>query len=392
QFVAWLEVANQADTPAPPAGPAAEAAEALDSLDLVLLAAIQEIETLRGAPLTPADLEEHLKRVWSCSFARFASAEQERLGAFFVKRGRVLPDTIYPDAARRRELYRLGLPPRQGAAFLAIAARIEERMRQLEAFSRWTPEERFVFIKELADLAQLSSSFRFQTAHVEDWSEVLRWWLQMPGARQPRANEVQSWLRMATSDFEYRLGTAIGAVLSSIWNRVRGDTFAVPNLEEWRAATDLPWAAIWIRELLAWGTLEPLVAFLMATNRVPTRDDAQRRIPEYLAWLEARDGALLEADIYHPQRLREWAEEGRARRVREAEVPLGIAAVAVGEFPPGSPSYPVVALATGDVVTWLDPAGYALARSRQSKSSARVENYQRAWFSPPSAQVTLAIW
>jgi len=32
-------------------------------LDLVLIAAIQEIETLRGTPLEPAELEQHLKRV-----------------------------------------------------------------------------------------------------------------------------------------------------------------------------------------------------------------------------------------------------------------------------------------------------------------------------------------
>ena len=47
-------------------------------------------------------------------------------------------------------------------------------------------------------------------------------WLHAPiSRRQPLADEVQSWLRMATSDFEYRLGTAIGTVFSSIWNRVR---------------------------------------------------------------------------------------------------------------------------------------------------------------------------
>ena len=392
QFLAWLEVANHPDTPPPPAGAAADAAEALDSVDLVLLAAIQEIETLRGAPLAPAELEEHLKRVWSCSFARFASAEQERLGGFFVKRGRVLPDSMYPDAARRRELYRLGLPPRQGATFLTTAARIEDQLRLLEAFPRWTPEERFTFIKGLADLVQETPGFRFRTAHIADWSEVLRWWLQAPDARQPGADEVQSWLRMATGDFEYRLGTAIGTVLSSIWNRVRGDALEVPNLEAWRAATGLPWSAIWIRELLAWGSLEPLVAYLMAMNCAATRREALALLPEYHAWLQARDGTLIEEDIYHPQRLREWAEEVRPRRVPEAEFPLEIAAVAVGEFPPRSPAYPVVALINDDRVTWLDPAGYVLAHSRQPDSAARIETHQRASFSPSSSQVSLVTW
>lgn len=392
QFLAWLEVANHPDTPAPPAGAAADAAEALDSVDLVLLAAIQEIEALRSAPLAPAELEAHLKRVWSCSFARFASAEQERLGGFFVKRGSILPERMYPDAARRRELYRLGLPPRQGAAFLKTAARIEEQLRTLDVFPRWTPEERFAFVRGLGDLVQETPGFRFRTTGIADWSEVLRWWLQVPGARHPRADEVQSWLRMATGDFEYRLGTAIGTVLSSIWNRVRGDALEVPNLEEWRAATGLPWSAIWIRELLAWGTLEPLVAYLMATNRAATRLEGQTRLPEYIAWLEARDGTLIEADVYHPQRLHEWADVHHPQRVLKAEIPSTIAAVAIGEFPPSAPACPVVSLVNDDRVNWLDPAGYVLAHSRQPNSGTRIAPHQRAWFHPSASQVTLTAW
>ena len=318
QFLQWLDEANQPDVPAPPPGATAEAAEALDSVDLILLAAIQEIEELRGAPLTPADLELHLKRVWSNSFARFASVEQERLGTFFVKRGMVIPERMYPEAARRRELYRLGLPPRKGAAFLATAAIIEERLRQLDSFPRWTGEERFDYIEKLADLVRQSNGFQFRTK-VADWVEVLRWWLQAPKAREPKAEEVQSWLRMATSDFEYRLGTAVGTVLSSIWNRVRGDALEVPNLDQWRTATGLPWAAIWIREMLAWGTLEPLVAFLMANNRASKRQEALERLPDYHAWLVARDGTQIEEDIYHPQRLRSWGKRfihGACRRPR----------------------------------------------------------------------------
>jgi hypothetical protein len=197
---------------------------------------------------------------------------------------------------------------------------------------------------------------------------------------------------MATSDFEYRLGTAIGAVLSSIWNRVRGDALAVPNLDEWRAATGLPWSAIWIRELLAWGTLEPLVAYVMATNRAATRHEALARLPEYLVWLEARDGTLIEQDIYHPQRLREWADETRPHRMFEAEAQAEIAAVAVGEFPSRSPAYPVFSLIHEDRVSWLDPAGYVLAYSRQLDSAPRIAPLQRAWFHPTASQVSLATW
>jgi hypothetical protein len=157
-------------------------------------------------------------------------------------------------------------------------------------------------------------------------------------------------------------------------------------------ATGLSWSAIWIRELIAWGSLEPLVAYLMATNQAATRQEALARLSDYHVWLQARAGALMEEDIYHPQRFREWAEEDRPRSVPEGESASEIAAVSVGHFPPRSPSYPVIALTEDERVTWLDPAGYALAHSRQPDSSVRIVNHQRAWFSPSSQQVSLETW
>ena len=118
----------------------------------------------------------------------------------------------------------------------------------------------------------------------------------------------------------------------------------------------------------------------MATNRAATRQEALARLPEYLTWLETRDGTLIESDIYHPQRLRKWAEEFRSPRSPEADLATEIAAVAVGGFPPRSPAYPVVSVIGGDRVSWFDPAGYVLAHSQQPDSNALIVNHQRAWF------------
>jgi hypothetical protein len=391
QFLEWLEVANQPEIPNVPTTPHEEASEALDSVDFILLSAIQESENLLGTQLSRADLETHLKRVWSCSFARFASSDQERLGEFFVRRGIVIPERIYPNPERRLELYRLGLPPRQGAAFLETAADIEIQLRKLNDFPHWTAEERFEFIKGLAEQVQSTPGFRFRTK-VANWGEVLRWWLQVPGAREPNANEVQSWLHTATGDFEYRLGTALGTVLSAIWNQAQGDSLEVPSLDQWQSETNLPWTAMWIRELLAWGSLEPVVAYLMATNRATTRAEALLRLPEYRAWLQARDGDVFEEQIYHPRNLRDWARSIEPEKDSEPEVGQQIEANSVGRFPVETNWYPVVSIFDSTGVSWIDPAGYVLARSRRESVTQPMARHQRAYFNPSLNSVSFTDW
>ena len=56
-----------------------------------------------------------------------------------------------------------------------------------------------------------------------------------------------------------------------------GGMGGMPTLETWRATTGLPWIGFWFRELLRWGTLDPLVAFALAQGLARTRDERVSR-------------------------------------------------------------------------------------------------------------------
>jgi len=391
-FLAWLEQANHPDAPPPAPGATAELAETLDSLDLVLLAAITEAEGLRNAALTPAELETHLQRVWSCTFAHFAADQEEQLGRYFLRRGLALPSRIYPSGTVRRELYRLGLPPRQGTGFLRLVGQIEAMLHELDQFPVWDAEARFAFIERLANLVQQTPGFQFRVQADEPWPAVLRWWMQAPDARPPEAEQVQTWLRMATVDFEYRLGTAVGTAMAAIWTRVSGQQVAVPNLDEWQALSGLAWSALWLREMLAWGTLEPLVAFLVATRRERTRAVAAARVPTYAEWFRARYRTPTGDDIYHPLRMRRWAATAYPEVPSPVPGPTELPATVQGRFPAGTEEYPVISLSRETGLDWLDPAGYVLARTDRARAGEVLGHHLRGVLRWQSGLVALTDW
>jgi hypothetical protein len=214
----------------------------------------------------------------------------------------------------------------------------------------------------------------------------------VPGARPPEAGEVQTWLRMATVDFEYRLGTAIGTAMAAIWTRVSGQQVAVPDLDEWQALSGLAWSALWLREMLAWGTLEPLVAFLVATRREPTRAAAAARVPAYAEWFRARYPTPTGDEIYHPLRMRRWASAAYPNAPAPAARPTELPATAAGRFPAGTEEYPVVSLVRENTIEWLDPAGYVLARTAQTPAGNTVGDRLRGFLRWHDGLVRLTDW
>jgi hypothetical protein len=159
-----------------------------------------------------------------------------------------------------------------------------------------------------------------------------------------------------------------------VWNRVHGDEPVVPTLDEWREVTGLPWAAFWLRELLSWGTLEPVVAFMIAQGgvsaTVTTRRDAEGYIGRYYDWHLARFPGAAPDDFFHPARLADWYREefGEALQARDAE-PENIGVSLARDFPRTSPdTYSVLPGELPDRVVWLDAAGYRLAESPKPTS------------------------
>lgn len=67
------------------------------------------------------------------------------------------------------------------------------------------------------------------------------------------------------------LGSVLGLMLDLVGDE--GPTRAL-EIDDW-PRSGMPWTAFWLKELLLWGTLEPMAAFLLARGDAIDRPSAE---------------------------------------------------------------------------------------------------------------------
>jgi hypothetical protein len=97
----------------------------------------------------------------------------------------------------------------------------------------------------------------------------------------------------------------LGAVTGSLLNENRNASEPLA-LDDWQSS-GLPWIGCWIKELLAWGTLDPAASYLLSKQIVETRTEAAARAVQYY------ENASIHADprnreLLDPRRIRDWVQ------------------------------------------------------------------------------------
>jgi len=128
-----------------------ELIEYLDSLDFNLLSCIEEIEQINDE-VSNDELEQNLIRIWRSSFARYVSEREELWGEIFQRRGMALKNTVYPDASLRRNLYRSGLPPREGRKLLDLYPELKKHLITGSDFALWDSESKVDYIVQIVEM------------------------------------------------------------------------------------------------------------------------------------------------------------------------------------------------------------------------------------------------
>lgn len=340
----------------------------LDSLDGLLIAAIQEVEQLRGTTLGSADLEAELQSVWRRTYAHIAAGEEARLAQSWLARGRVVTN-LYPDPDRRRQLYKASLPPRSGSILLDSANELRDALRAGSNYADLETDEKFEFVRDI--IARLSDipAFRVSTKlgkkrnPFTDWPTLLRWWLcKSTLRRQPKPKDLGPWFAFVSNNFIYRGNWGLGSLVGILLDR--GDEFGPVDaltIDDW-PRSGLPWIAFWLKELINWGTLDPVAAFLLARGNAIDRRQAETDAKQYYVALEKE---LTANDALDPRRIRTWVEGRRPSPVRRAPA-SNVMIVARLERPAGDyrvRKLSVMPLASTTGLSWIDPAGYTVARS-----------------------------
>lgn len=342
-------------------------ADTLDELDAFVMIALEELSLLEDT-LDGARAEAKLAALWQKTFTRAAAAQEAWLEEAIVRRGRAVVEDIYPDADERRRLYQYGFSPYVGRRFEAIAPLIADELSETSDYGRETPAQRLARFVALGELLKEDRGFGFRVRDtqtdqliLENWTDVLSWWMRAPEAEQPEPGELRAKQRFVADNLEFRLGVAIGAVVAQKWTEGAGDPLAVPSLAEWKATTGLPWFGFWARELLRWGTLDPFVAFALAQGRAKTREEAEGLRAAFEAWLLGETEDPSAEDLIDPQRFLAW-ERSLPARERERVEPVPEQAELTGTTG-ALRRYNVLPIAAEDEVLWVDAAGYELARS-----------------------------
>lgn len=373
----------------------------LDTLDHVLLTAVAELESTSSAKLSPNDIELELRKIWARSYAHFALSEEqkleemssgmagteplvrrpvskdEELEEMFVRRGKAIVD-VYPSREARRRLYYTSLPPRSGVQLLSLYPQIQDYLKSGEAYADWDRDQRFEYIQGAVELVGEVPRFAPESKVPEGagWQEVLHWWLD-PGwgldsnelvlssqpYKRPSPEKVPQWYHYVHQSFIYRFNWGLGSFSALALNELYGEEVFVASIEDW-PLTGLPWIVFWLKELVTWGTLDPVVAYLLSVGgrTIATRQEAARRAQDYYDHSPAF--AASPDDFWDPSTIREWARE-RLQAARQRDVsPRRIKARLLKDFENvNQKEFRVLPALKVDRVLWLDPAGFLLAES-----------------------------
>lgn len=369
-FLNWLErtapttVSGAAGTGA--VDPLARLADAMDEIDGLALAMIEEFQQFGDDDMPRAAVEAHLAIVWQRTFSATATAQEAWLEQAFIRRGAGVATQLYPDRSERSSLYHFGFTPVIGRRFAAIAPAILAEIAAAVDYGTLSPAQRIDVFERIGGLIERDRGYGFRVRRtdtderlLDQWNDVLGWWMNEPGAAPPAPDKLRAWQRFVADNLEYRLGMALGAVVAQAWSNGAADYLTVPTLGEWKETTGLPWLGFWARELLRWGTHDPFVAFSLSQGVAKTREEAASRRPEFDEWLRAANPAPQPDDYIDPQHFLGWQETQARAAVPASSIARFDAHLTGTNGQRGH--YAVLPIVRERDVAWIDPAGFELA-------------------------------
>jgi hypothetical protein len=165
-------------------------------------------------------------------------------------------------------------------------------------------------------------------------------------------------------NFIYRGAWGLGSIMGLLLDGAEGPhQIRALEIGDW-PRSGLPWIAFWMKELITWGTLDPVAAFLLARGDAVDRPGAEAEARNYYEGLPQN---VDPNDVLDPRQIRDWVGSRRVRR-EEAFPVTEFAIEAVLVRPAADYSmvrFSVTSIDVVDGLIWIDPAGYTVARSEK---------------------------
>ncbi|MGK7958614.1 MAG: hypothetical protein AB4063_25645 [Crocosphaera sp.] len=368
EFLTWLENTAPIDVENN------DAVESLDSLDHILLSLIVELEQIEGQELKIDDLEAQLQSIWQRSYAYYATQEEQRLEEIFIKRGMALKTTVYQDLSQRRRLYRTSLPPRTGNQLLSLYPEIKQHLMNGQDYVNYSSDEKLNYLKNIIKELNNISKFSFKDPRGNvTWEEILSWWLtHHQASKQPTKTQVSDWHKYVSDNFQYRFNWGLGSVIALAIDETFDGEIIEPSLEDW-AKTGLPWIVFWIKELIVWGTLDPVAAYLLArVENITTRSQAEEIAQTYY---ESEIIKTLSAnEQLNAKLLKDWVKNSfsnlpASEGIPQSKPPRQLSVHLLRNFSNASnQKWKVIPVETAQEIYWFDLAGFQLAKCQKGEN------------------------
>jgi hypothetical protein len=340
-----------------------DAIETIDTLDSLLLSGIVEIEQLAREEVSADVLEEQLRQIWKRSYAYYAATEESRLQEIFVRRGRALKVKIYPSTYQRRRLYRTGLPPRSGNQLLGLYPSLKQTLMRGDAYALWDEKDRFNYIQavveQLTSLSHYKRDEKVGRSNI-NWREVLQWWLNPTSVKKKTPINVSAWYKYVSDNFGFRFNWGLGSVIALAADEALNGELLEPSLENW-PLLGLPWIVLWLKELIIWGTLEPVAAYLLSKNMEGTRASAEEVAKVYY---QEQSPEQDPDELLNASTLRDWAmgHYSQEQKLPLLRPPDRMQVRLLQDFSKVEErEWKVLPVEVDSTLQWFDPAGTLLA-------------------------------
>jgi hypothetical protein len=203
--------------------------------------------------------------------------------------------------------------------------------------------------------------------------------------RSPTPNSVSRWYDFASKHFIYGLNWAIGSIIGSILERDGGEG---QLLERWEHCA-LPWSVMWYKDMVSWGTLDPIASYALTRKEAFTRPVASDIAAQYWEAIDEISDAALE-----PKRVAEWMREReRARPAVEEDQNLPHSEIVVElteDFSEHTGTqFRVLPVVSGQRIHWYDSAGFLLARSDMPDNWQGLRTTETDFRLDPSSEIVV---
>lgn len=365
EFTEWLEQTIPLQNTSNPIDNIAE--EALDSLDSSLLSFIVEKELFTNEELNKFQIEEFLIEVWKNTYANTVMKNSEIWEGIFSTRGKALYTDIYPDSDTRRRIYKTSVPPRFAKEILDNYLSIQIIFKEGFNYSEWTNERKQQFILDIVNFISEFKKFNIPSTYGRGKtpttkSDILKWWLNPKEVEvTPNQKQVSKWIKFIKNNFEYKFNWGLGTVLGLILDDLNEGELKETKIEEW-PKTNLPWIVFWLKDLINWGTLDPVVAFLLSEGKMLTRSKATEIAKEYYI---VNEKTPIEEKL-NPMKIKMWAEKFINNDLQQSESSNinNIKVELIRDFTNSkNTKWRVLPIHFNKSISWIDPAGYVMAKS-----------------------------